>query len=155
MYPIQEFWLVALAAADKMAIWPLPPISLARMSTSDSPMVWLFAWLMNRWFGLVPQEISESKERILMPCWDASSSDGHSALGSLPAITIALACAWIAAWTEGICAAAVSCVPLLTTTLPPSWDSACSPPLSARTSYGFCVSFGMKYTRSPFLYPAL
>ena len=35
-------------------------------------------------------------------------------------------------------------VPLLTTTLPPSSCSAFWPPWSARTSYGFWVSFGMK-----------
>ena len=99
---------------------------------------------MNRWFGLLPQVTSESNERILMPAEAACSSDGHSALGSLPAITIALACAWMAAWIEGIWAAAVSAVPLLTTTLPPSSASAFEPPASARTSYGFWVSFGMK-----------
>ena len=47
---------------------------------------------------------------IAMPADDACCSVGHSALGSLPAITIALACAWMAAWIEGICAAAVSWV---------------------------------------------
>jgi hypothetical protein len=50
----------------------------------------------------------------------------------------------MAAWIEGIWAAAVSAVPLLTTTLPPSAASAFAPPWSARTSYGFWVSFGMK-----------
>ena len=99
---------------------------------------------MNRWFGAEPQETSESKDTIAMPCCAAWLSVGHSALGSLPAITIALACAWMAAWIDGICAAAVSWVPLLTTTLPPSSDSAFEPPWSASTSYGFWVSFGMK-----------
>src|ERR1700760_612417 len=144
MYTIQEFWLVALAAAERMATWPLLPISLARMSTSDVPMLAVSAWLTNRWSGLDPQLTSESNERILIPAEDACSSDGHSALGSLPAITIASACAWMAAWIEGIWAAAVSVVPLLTTTLPPSSVSAFAPPWSARTSYGFWVSFGMK-----------
>ena len=49
-------------------------------------------------------------------------------------MTIALACAWMAAWIDGICAAAVSWVPLLTTTLPPSAFSAAWPPWSAMTS---------------------
>ena len=69
-----------------------------------------------------------------MPARAAWFSDGHSADGSLPAMTMALACAWIAAWMEGICAAAVSAVPLLTTTLPPSSARAFSPPWSAMTS---------------------
>jgi hypothetical protein len=59
-------------------------------------------------------------------------------------MTIASARAWIAAWIDGICAAAVSDVPLLTTTLPPSSCNAVWPPWSAMTSYGFCVSLGMK-----------
>src|SRR5712691_7418984 len=111
MYPIQEFWLVALAAADRIAIWPLPPISLASRLTSDVPICWVFAWLMNRWSGELPQVTSESKDTILIPARAAWFSDGHSADGSLPAMTMALACAWIAAWIEGICADAVSAVP--------------------------------------------
>src|ERR1700721_4594738 len=102
MYTIQEFWLVALAAADKIAIWPLLLISLARMSTSEVPMVCVFAWLMNRWFGALPQLTSESNARILMPAAAAWFSDGQSAFGSFPAMTIALAGAWMAAGMEGI-----------------------------------------------------
>ncbi len=144
MKPIQAFWLVALAAAERIAIWPLLPISLASRSTSDVPICSVLAWLMNRWAGLLPHEMSESNDTILMPAWAAWFSDGHSADGSLPAITIASAWAWMAAWIDGIWAAAVSWVPLLTTTLPPSSCSARWPPLSAMTSYGFWVSFGMK-----------
>ena len=47
MYPIQAFWLVALAAAETMAIWPLSPISLASTSTSLVPICAVDAWLMN------------------------------------------------------------------------------------------------------------
>src|SRR5258708_2531079 len=144
MYLIQAFWFVALAAADRMAIWPVELISLASRSTSDVPMVWVSAWLMNRWFGAVAHETSESNETIAMCCRAAWFRVGHRADGSLPAMTIALAWAWIAAWMEGICAAAVSCVPLLTTTLPPSSLSALAPPWAARTSYGVWVALGMK-----------
>ena len=97
-------------------------------------MVWVSAWLMNRWFGADPHAMSESKATILMPACAALFSEGHSADGSLAAITMALALAWIAAWIDGSCAAAVSAVPLLTVTLPPSSCSAFCPPLSARTS---------------------
>src|ERR1035437_3177344 len=65
MYTSQAFWLVALAAADRIAIWPLLPISAASRLTSDSPICSVFAWLMNRWFGDVPQVTSESNETIL------------------------------------------------------------------------------------------
>src|SRR5260370_38910880 len=91
MYTIQEFWLVALAAADKIAIWPLLLICLARMSTSDVPMVCVSAWLMNRWSGAAPQSTSGSNERILMPCCAAWFSEGHGALAAFTPITIALA----------------------------------------------------------------
>ena len=131
MYLIHAFWFVAVAAADKIAIWPELPICLARRSTSEVPIDLVSAWLMNRWLA---QVTSESKETTLMPAAWAWPSAGHSALGSLPAMTIASACAWIAAWMDGICAAAVSAVPLLTTTLPPSSFSAAVPPASAMTS---------------------
>src|ERR1019366_4886247 len=120
MYPIQAFWFVALAAADRIAICPLLPISLASRSTSEVPICWVLAWLMNRWVGLLPQEMSESNATILIPDWTAWFNDGHSADGSLPAMTIASAWAWMAAWMDGIWAASVSWVPLLMTTLPPS-----------------------------------
>ena len=83
-------------------------------------MVSVSAWLMNRCGGLSPQLTSESNDTIVIPALAAWFSVGHSADGSLPAITIASAWAWIAAWIDGICAAAVSAVPLDTTTLPPS-----------------------------------
>src|SRR5215467_13823816 len=114
MYPIHEFWFVAVAAADRIAMSPALPICLASRSTSDVPICFVSAWLMNRWFG---HWTSESNDTILMPALYAWPSDGHSELGSLPAMTIASAWAWIAAWIDGICAAAVSAVPLLTTTL--------------------------------------
>src|SRR5664279_2816334 len=115
MYPIQAFWLVAVAAADRIAIWPVLLISLASRSTSEVPICSVLAWLMKRWFG---QVLSESNATTLMPAACAWASDGHSADGSLAAMTIASAWAWIAAWMDGICAAAVSAVPLLTSTAP-------------------------------------
>src|ERR1700712_5077508 len=124
MYLIQAFWLVALAAADRMPMSPVELICLASRSTSDVPMVSVSAWLMNRWLGVDPQDRSESKDTIAMPFLAAWFSVGQSADGSLAAMTIAAALAWMAAWIEGICAAAVSWVPLDTTTLPPSSCSA-------------------------------
>src|ERR1700749_4464960 len=47
MYAIQAFWLVALAAADTIAIWPVSPISEASRSTSLVPIPSVDAWLMN------------------------------------------------------------------------------------------------------------
>ena len=120
---------------------PLLPICLASRSTSEVPICSVLAWLMNRWFG---QVTSESNDTILMPAVTACASDGQSADGSLPAMTMASAFCWIAAWIDGICAAAVSAVPLLTVTVPPSSARAALPPLSAMTSYGFWVSLGMK-----------
>ena len=48
MYPIQAFWLVADAAADTIAIWPLLWISLASRSTSLVPICAVDAWFTNR-----------------------------------------------------------------------------------------------------------
>jgi hypothetical protein len=49
-------------------------------------------------------------------------------------MTIAFAPDWIAAWIDGSCAAAVSCVPDETTCLLPISSSASLPPWSAMTS---------------------
>src|SRR6185369_8626520 len=84
-----------------------------------------------------------------MPLAIACLSCGHRAAGSLPAITFALAPVWMAVWIAGSCAAAVSFVPDWTTCLLPIFVSASLPPRSAMTSYGFSVSFGMKYTVWP------
>jgi len=59
-------------------------------------------------------------------------------------MTMRAACAWIAAWIAGCCAAAVSSVPDETTCVSPSSVRASLPPRSAITSYGLSVSFGMK-----------
>src|ERR1700712_1287537 len=100
MYLIQAFWFVALAAADRIAMSPVELICLASRSTSDVPMFWVSAWLMNRWSGELPQAMSESKDTILMPTCAALFSVGQRADGSLAAMTIASALAWMAAWIE-------------------------------------------------------
>ena len=46
---------------------PVLSICLASRSTSDVPICSVLAWLMNRWFGLEPQVMSESNDTILMP----------------------------------------------------------------------------------------
>src|SRR5258708_33869098 len=96
MWTIQAFWFVALAAADRIAIWPLLPISLASRSTSEVPICWALAWLMNRWLGLLPQLTSEWNATILIPAEPAWVSGWHSWAGSWPPLTIALAGAGIA-----------------------------------------------------------
>jgi len=66
------------------------------------------------------QFTSESKATIFVPWACACFSAGHTASGSLPAMTMPAACAWIAAWIAGCCAAAVSSVPEETTCVSPS-----------------------------------
>ena len=44
---IHAFWFVALAVADRIAIWPLLPICLAIDSTWFSPTSFVVTWLMN------------------------------------------------------------------------------------------------------------
>jgi hypothetical protein len=48
MKPIQVFWFVAEAAAETIAMSPLPPSCLARRSTSLVPIACELAWLTNR-----------------------------------------------------------------------------------------------------------
>ena len=58
----------------------------------------------------MPQRRCRSRTTtIAMPFLAAWFSVGHSADGSLAAMTMASALAWMAAWIDGICAAAVSC----------------------------------------------
>src|SRR6476619_6251336 len=85
---IQEFWLVALAAADRIAISPESPISLAIMSTCTLAMPSAVAWLTNtsRQSGLV----SESKVTTLMPADFACFRASHGAEGASDEMTIAL-----------------------------------------------------------------
>ncbi len=44
MKPIQVFWLVAVWAADRIAIWPLSPICWAISCTSVRPRSSALAW---------------------------------------------------------------------------------------------------------------
>ena len=63
------------------------------------------------------QFVSESNATTAIPFAIACFSDGQTASGSLPAITMPAALDWIAAWIDGSWAAAVSCVPDETTCL--------------------------------------
>src|SRR5438128_1886718 len=92
MIAIQAFWLVALAAALRMAISPDLPISLAMRSTSTWAMPWAVAWLTNR--SRHPGPVSESKVTILVPADIACLIASHGALGSSAEITSALMPCW-------------------------------------------------------------
>ena len=137
---IQAFWFVAVEAAERIANCPLYFMSLASSLIWLRPIVSVSAWLMKS----CRQLTSESNATIFVPCACACWSAGHTACGSLPAMTMPAACAWIAAWIAGCCAAAVSSVPEETTCVSPSAVRASLPPRSAITSYGLSVSFGMK-----------
>ena len=138
MYLIQAFWFVAVGRRGHDRDLPRGIDLLARAGRPRwSRSAGVLAWLMNRWSLQVAVRVERDDRdaRRLGLC-----EVGQSAVGSLPAMMIALAWAWMAAWIEGSWAAAVSCVPLLTTTLPPSAPSAFLMPLSAITSYGLmCV----------------
>ncbi len=47
MKEIHSFWLVALAVADRIAIWPSPPICSAMSSTWMMATSSATTWLMN------------------------------------------------------------------------------------------------------------
>src|SRR3954464_701823 len=84
MYLIQVFWFVALAVAERIAIWPLPPICLAMRLTWPLPMSGADVWLMNTVRAL--GATSESIATTLTTRWAACLSAGATALGSLPAM---------------------------------------------------------------------
>src|SRR4029078_414006 len=89
---IHAFWFVALAVADRIAIWPLLPICLAIDSTWFWPTSFVVTWLMNtlRASGAT----SESIATTLIPRWAACLRAGATAFGSLPAMMIALGFCW-------------------------------------------------------------
>src|ERR1700759_3647810 len=88
MIAIQAFWLVALAAADRIAISPLLPISLAIRSTSTWAMPWAVAWLTKRLRQ--PGLVSESNVTTLVPAVMACLIASQGALGSSAEMTRAL-----------------------------------------------------------------
>src|SRR6476646_4978194 len=96
---IQAFWLVALAAADRIAISPESPMSWAIMSTCTLAMPSAVAWLMNtsRQSGLV----SESKVTTLMPADMACLRASQGADGSSEEMTMALVPCWVAVLMNG------------------------------------------------------
>src|SRR3954470_4100135 len=105
---IHAFWLVALAVAERIAIWPLLSICLAIDSTWFLPTSSVVTWLMNtlRASGAT----SESMPTICMPFWAACLRAGATALGSLPAMMIASGFCWTAELMIGIWVAAPASV---------------------------------------------
>ena len=81
MMSIQAFWLVALAAAERIATSPESPICSAIMSTWTLAMPSAVAWLMNR--SRQSGFMSESKVTTLVPASRASLSESQSASASL------------------------------------------------------------------------
>src|SRR6476661_3832565 len=103
---IHEFWFVAFALADRIAISPLSPIALATMSTSTLAMPSAVAWLMkrSRYWG----SVSESKVTTLVPAFLAWVSASPMAFGSLAETTRALTCCWAAVLMYWTCASGVA-----------------------------------------------
>src|SRR5690242_8736006 len=93
MTAIQAFWFVAFGVADRIAISPSPPACSAAILTSDSPMPWVVAWLMNA--SRQSLLASESNEMTLILAARAWFSDGQTAFGSFAAITMTSCCCWI------------------------------------------------------------
>ena len=119
---IHAFWFVALAVADRIAIWPLLPICLAIDSTWFSPTSFVVTWLMNtlRASGAT----SESIATTLMPRWAACLRAGATAFGSLPAMMIAFGFCWTIELMSGTCDDAPASVEPWMRLLPPSSFSA-------------------------------
>src|SRR6266542_4509354 len=151
MKPIQAFWFVAEAAAERIAICPDLPICLASRATSLRPIAYVSAWLTN---SVRQAGASESYVTTVIFFLIADFSVGQSADASVAETMRASAPFLIAALMAGICDAAVAAVPLVSVPFSPSAFSAASAPpdltLSAVVKYGFPRFFGMTKTLRPF-----
>ena len=76
---IHSFWLGAVEVALRMAIWPLPPMSLESSWTSLRPMSSALAWLM--WTVRPPGEIAESQLTTGMFAADGGLARGDQRVG--------------------------------------------------------------------------
>src|SRR5215471_15725828 len=150
MKPIQAFWFVAEAAAETIAICPLPPISLASRSTWPAPIPWAVAWFTKR---LRQAGASESYVTTVIPLDIAELSVGQRADASVADTRRMFAPFVIAAWIAGICEAGVAAVPLVSVPLSLSaFRAAIAPPdlaLSAVVKYELPRFFGITKTLSP------
>src|SRR3954464_13126114 len=146
---IQAFWLVALAVAERIAIWPLLPICLAIDSTWFLPTSCVVTWLTNtlRASGAT----SESMPTIFTPFCAACLSAGATALGSLPAMMIASGFCWTAELMIGIWVDAPASVGPVIRFEPPSSFSASSTPEGSASSWGFPGCVGIEAVVIPFL----
>src|SRR3954447_19042400 len=145
---IHAFWFVALAVADRIAIWPLLPICLAMDSTWFSPTSFVVTWLTNtlRASGAT----SESIPTILIPFCAACLRAGATALGSLPAMMIAVGFCWAIELMSGTCDDAPASVEPWMRSLPPSSLAASTTPECSNSSYGLPSCFGIDTIFRPF-----
>ncbi len=109
---IHSFWLVALAAAERIATSPLSPICSAIRSTWLLAMPAASAWLTktSRNCG----SVSESIVTTLVPALRASSRASPMAVGSLAETTSAPARCWVAVlmkltWESGVDSVGPTC----------------------------------------------
>src|SRR4051794_27565511 len=135
IWSIQAFWLVAFAAAERIAISPASPICSAIMSTCTLAMPSAVAWLMNRsrHSGLV----SESKVTTLVPASRASFSASQIASLSLAETIRAATPCWAAVLMNGTCASGLAVSGPTCWYFPPHDSTASLPALSLVSKYGF------------------
>ena len=93
MYSIQVFWLSIVAPADRIAIWPAPPICRAISSISTRPMFSATEGEMSR---SRPSALTlESQEMTLMPFSLAVCSTLTTPAASLAEMAMASTPCWM------------------------------------------------------------
>ena len=128
MSSIQVFWLVALAAAERIATSPAPPICSAIRSTCEVAMPSASAWLMNR--SRHSGSVSESKVTTLVPALLASSRASQMAVGSLAETTRLSTPCWAAVLMNGTWASGVAVSGPTISKLPPNSSDALVAPVA-------------------------
>jgi len=127
MYLIQEFWFVAVAAADQDRDLARGADFLGEQVDLGGPICSVFAWLMNRWLGQVTSEVERNH---LIPAACALANEGQKGAGVVAGNDDRRRLGGDGRLDRRIWAAAVSTVPLLTTSLSPIFARDSLPPWS-------------------------
>src|SRR3954465_4614333 len=139
---IHAFWFVALAVADRIAIWPLSPICLAIDSTWFWPTSFVVTWLTNTLRA--PGATSGSIATTLIPRCAACFSDGATAFGSLPAMMIAAGFCWAIELMSGTCDDPPASGEPWRRAAPPGSLAASTAPECSNPSYGLPSCLGIE-----------
>ena len=141
MSSIHWFWLVAVAAAERMA---MSPVQFGTISHAQSarltPTPLKSTWFTNTLYA--PTAGLESNPTTLMPEAMAAFRSGATASLSSAEMMIAWTCCVVRSLMKGTCRSAFGSFGPTWTTVPPSSVAALSMPVFAAAKYLLTMSFG-------------